>query len=98
LFTAQQPFSLKVSRLSYATAYKSLLEVIKGVSELEGIRFHDLRHTFGTQRVGLMGIDELRALMGHETIQMTLRYSKVTSRRAEEVAQRAFEKIPNYGQ
>lgn len=98
LFTAQQPFSLKVSRLSYATAYKSLLEVIKGVSELEGIRFHDLRHTFGTERVGLMGIDELRALMGHETIQMTLRYSKVTSRRAEEVAQRAFEKIPNYGQ
>lgn len=98
LFTAQQPFTLKVSRLSYATAYKSLLEVIKGVSELEGIRFHDLRHTFGTERVGLMGIDELRALMGHETIQMTLRYSKVTSRRAEEVAQQAFEKIPNYGQ
>ncbi len=98
LFTAQQPFSLKVSRLSYATAYKSLLEVIKGVNELEGIRFHDLRHTFGTERVGLMGIDELRALMGHETIQMTLRYSKVTSRRAEEVAQKAFEKIPNYVQ
>ncbi|MEH1989107.1 MULTISPECIES: hypothetical protein [unclassified Nostoc] len=45
-----------------------------------------------------MGIDELRALMGHETIQMTLRYSKVTSRRAKKVAQRAFEKIPNYGQ
>lgn len=98
LFTAQQPFTKKVSRLSYATAYKSLLEVIKGVSELEGIRFHDLRHTFGTERVGLMGIDELRALMGHETIQMTLRYSKVTSRRAEEVAQKAFDKIPNYGQ
>jgi integrase/recombinase XerD len=96
LFTAQQPFTNIVSRLSYATAYKSLLEVIKGVSELEGIRFHDLRHTFGTERVGLMGIDELRALMG-QTIQMTLRYSKVTSRRAEEVAQRAFEKIPNYG-
>ncbi|MEH1915427.1 tyrosine-type recombinase/integrase [Nostoc sp.] len=71
---------------------------IKGVSELEGIRFHDLRHTFGTKRVGLMGIDELRALMGHETIQMTLRYSKVTSRRAEKIAQRVFEKIPNYGQ
>jgi integrase/recombinase XerD len=98
LFTAQQPFTLKISRLSYATAYKSLLDVIKGVSELEGIRFHDLRHTFGTERVGLMGIDELRALMGHETIQMTLRYSKVTSRRAEEVAQQAFDKIPNYGQ
>ncbi len=97
LFTAQQPLTLKVSRLSYATAYKSLLEAIKGAPELEEIRFHDLRHTFGTERVGLMGIDELRALMGHETIQMTLRYSKVTSRRAEEVAQEAFNKIPFYG-
>lgn len=37
-----------------------------------------------------MGIDELRALMGHENIQMTLRYSKVTSRRVEEVAQQAL--------
>lgn len=98
LFTAQQPFTNKVSRLSYATAYKSLVEKIKDISELEGMGFHDLRHTFGTERVGLIGIDELRALMGHETIQMTLRYSKVTSRRAEEIAQQAFEKIPVYGQ
>ncbi|MTJ48824.1 tyrosine-type recombinase/integrase [Dolichospermum sp. UHCC 0259] len=97
LFTAQQPFTREVSRLSYATAYKSLVDLIDGTSELQGIRFHDLRHTFGTERVGLMGIDELRALMGHETIQMTLRYSKVTSKRAEEVAQAAFKKIPTYG-
>ncbi len=96
LFTSKQPFTKEVSRLSYATAYKSLLDVIKTLRELQGIRFHDLRHTFGTERVGLMGIDELRALMGHETIQMTLRYSKVTSRHAEEVAQQAFAKIPFY--
>ena len=44
-----------------------------------------------------MGIDELRALMGHENIDMTLRYSKVTSRRAEEVAKIAFSQIPTYG-
>lgn len=43
-----------------------------------------------------MGIDELRALMGHSTIQMTLRYSKVTSLRAEKVAQQAFIEIPTY--
>lgn len=59
--------------------------------------FHQLRHSFGTERVGLMGIDELRALMGHENIEMTLRYSKVTSRRAEEVAKIAFSQIQNYG-
>ena len=97
LFTAQQPFTTKVSRLSYATAYKSLVERINGIPELSGVCFHQLRHCFGTERVGLISIDELRALMGHEDIQMTLRYSKVTSRRAEEVAQQAFDKIPTYG-
>ena len=45
-----------------------------------------------------MGVEELRALMGHEKIQTTLRYSKVTSQRAQEVAQLAFEKIPPLGQ
>jgi integrase/recombinase XerD len=36
--------------------------------------------------------------MGHEKIQTTLRYSKVTSQRAEEIAQLAFTKIRNYGE
>ena len=45
-----------------------------------------------------MGIEELRALMGHEKIQTTLRYSKITSQRAREVALSAFEKIPPLGQ
>ena len=40
-----------------------------------------------------MGIEELRALMGHENIQTTLKYSKVTSQRAEQVAQLAFERL-----
>ena len=57
---------------------------------LQGIRIHDLRHTFATERVGLMGIEELRALMGHQNIQTTLRYQKVTSGRAEAAAQNAF--------
>ncbi|RUS92309.1 hypothetical protein DSM106972_099500 [Dulcicalothrix desertica PCC 7102] len=98
LFTAQQQFTNKVSRLSYAAAYKSLVKLIDDIPELSGVCFHQLRHFFGTERVGLVSIDELRALMGHEDIQMTLRYSKVTSRRAEEVAQQAFNQIPIYGQ
>jgi len=52
-----------------------------------------LRHTFATERVGMMGIEELRALMGHENIQTTLRYQKVTSKRAESVAKQALEKL-----
>ena len=56
-------------------------------------RIHDLRHTFATERVGLMGIEELRALLGHQNIQTTLRYQKVTSARAQKVAKYALRVI-----
>jgi integrase/recombinase XerD len=90
LFTAQQPFTREVSRMSYRTAHQCWTDLIVQSLELEGIRMHDLRHTFATERVGLMGIEELRALMGHQNIQTTLRYQKVTSHRAETVAQTAL--------
>ena len=96
LFTAQQPKTLTVSRLSYRMAHKSWISQIGNNPSLQGIRLHDLRHTFATERVGLMGIEELRALMGHESIQTTLRYQKVTSQRAEEIAQIAFKNLPNF--
>lgn len=90
LLTAQQPFTKKVTRLSYSAAYKDWTNLIHQSQELTGFRLHDLRHTFATERVGLMGIEELRALMGHTNIQTTLRYQKVTSSRAEEVAKQAL--------
>lgn len=93
LFTAEQPFTHAHSRLSYPAAYQSWTRLLSSEIQLQGIRFHDLRHTFATERVGLMGIEELRALMGHENIQTTLKYSKVTSQRAEQVAQLAFERL-----
>lgn len=37
-----------------------------------------------------MSLEELRALMGHQNIQTTLRYQKVTSSRAELVAKQAL--------
>ena len=42
-----------------------------------------------------MGIEELRALMGHEDLETTLRYQKVTSSRAKEVAKKALENLLN---
>ena len=95
LFTAQQPIASNVSRLSYRTVHQNWRRVIAGVPALEGVRLHDLRHTFATERVGLMGIEELRALMGHESIMTTLRYQKVTSARAETVAQSALKELAN---
>lgn len=74
LFTAQQPFSKEISRLSYRTAYRDWNHIVDKSQQLQGFRLHDLRHTFAIERVGLMGIEELSALMGYETIQTTLRY------------------------
>jgi integrase/recombinase XerD len=93
LFTAQQPVTKVVSRISYRTVHEYWRKLISIYPELVGVRIHDLRHTFATERVGLMGIEELRALMGHENIQTTLRYQKVTSARAEEVARQALNSL-----
>lgn len=90
LFTAQQPVTKITSRVSYRTIHEDWRNLISIYPELIQVRIHDLRHTFATERVGLMGIEELRALMGHEDIETTLRYQKVTSDRAEEVAFKAF--------
>ena len=95
LFTAQQPIACSVGRPSYRTVHQNWRRLIADVPELERARLHDLRHTFATERVGLMGIEELRALMGHESILTTLRYQKVTSARAETVAQNALKKLVN---
>lgn len=90
LFTARQPQTGIVSRLSYTTVYKAWKQLTLTIPSLHNSRIHDLRHTFATERVGLMGIEELRALLGHQNIQTTLRYQKVTSARAQEVAKYAL--------
>lgn len=98
LFTAQHPVTLKVSRISYHTLHEHWRKITKNYPELNGIRIHDLRHTFACERVGLVSLEELRALMGHESIQTTLRYQKVTSQKAESAARRAFDVLINTGQ
>lgn len=90
LFTARNPLTNEVTRLSYRRVHRIWCDLVAQSSQLTGARLHDLRHTFATERVGLMSLEELRALMGHEKIQTTLRYQKVTSSRAEEVAQKAL--------
>ncbi len=93
LFTAQKPVTKLVTRLSYRTAHRDWTNLIESAPELDEIRMHDLRHTFATERVGLMSIEELRALMGHTNMATTLRYQKVTSERAEIVAQAALDRL-----
>lgn len=95
LFTAKHPITNHITRLSYSRVYTLWKKLTNQNSLLKGIRLHDLRHTFATERVGLMGIEELRALMGHSNIQTTLKYQKVTSSRAEEVAKNALQILTN---
>jgi integrase len=50
--------------------YKLALEA----AALRPLRFHDLRHTFGTRMIGLADIRRVQEWMGHADIQTTMRY------------------------
>jgi integrase len=57
-------------------------------ADLRRLRFHDLRHTFGTRMVGHVDLLELREMMGHGSITTTERYLhyKLRQEPAEKVA------------
>lgn len=93
LFTERGKRFNDVRPLSYATAWRDLREVTEGYRSLHGIRFHDLRHTFATERARILPLEVLRALMGHEKIQTTLIYQKITSQVARESAQEAIQRL-----
>lgn len=50
--------------------YKTAL----GVAGLRPLRFHDLRHTFGTRMIATADIRRVQEWMGHADIQTTMRY------------------------
>ena len=68
------------------TAYKNACER----AGIKNLRFHDLRHTFATRLV-LSGVDlaSVSKLLGHSSIQMTMRYSHPTP----EALRRAVSKL-----
>ena len=50
--------------------YKAALEE----ASLRSLRFHDLRHTFGTRMIAKADIRRVQEWMGHADIQTTMRY------------------------
>jgi excisionase family DNA binding protein len=52
------------------------------ISEIEGLRFHDLRHTFATRLIERgIDIETVRDLCGHSSIKVTERYVHTTDER-----------------
>jgi integrase/recombinase XerD len=93
LFTERMKSTHLVRRLSYQTAHRDLRDVTSRHKVLKDVRFHDLRHTFATERARIVPIEVLRALLGHEKIQTTLIYQKITSQVARESAMLALKQI-----
>lgn len=62
----------------YGHVRKSFFTALKKVGIIN-FRFHDLRHTFASQLV-MSGVDlnTVRELLGHKSIEMTLRYSHLS--------------------
>jgi integrase len=58
---------------------------------LRSLRFHDLRHTFGTRMIAHADIRRVQEWMGHADIQTTMRYLHYAPRREDaELVARAF--------
>jgi integrase/recombinase XerD len=93
LFTERRAYRNTVCALSYHTAYRELREATGVYLTLKGVRFHDLRHTFATERAQLVPLEVLRALLGHESIQTTLLYQKITSQVVGAAARAALQKL-----
>ena len=62
---------------------------VRNLAGIEGVRIHDLRHTFASQ-AAMQGIPlpVVARLLGHAQVQMTLRYAHVSDRDVEVAAER----------
>jgi integrase len=56
------------------SALRRRYKVALAAAALRPLRFHDLRHTFGTRMIALADIRRVQEWMGHADIQTTMKY------------------------
>jgi integrase len=56
------------------SALRRRYKVALGAAGLRALRFHDLRHTFGTRMIAKADIRRVQEWMGHADVQTTMRY------------------------
>jgi site-specific recombinase XerD len=81
--------------LSYATARDAMLKALDraGLSD-KGYSLHHLRHTFATDMLNAgMRLEVLQQILGHQEIEMTLRYAKMTDLTREHEYFKAMDRI-----
>ena len=66
--------------ISYVTAWNAMRNILAraGLSD-KGYSLHSLRHTFATDMLNAgMRLEVLQQLLGHQEIEMTMRYARIT--------------------
>jgi len=78
--------------LSYVAAWSAMRKTLERAGLLDkGYSLHSLRHTFATDMINAgMRIEVLQQILGHQDIEMTLRYARLSDRRREEDYYRAM--------
>lgn len=83
------------SNLSYTAAWSVMRKTLDraGLSD-KGYSLHSLRHTFATDMLnGGMRIEVLQRLLGHQEIEMTMRYARMTDQTREHEYFKAMDRI-----
>ena len=85
--------------LSYVAAWNAMRKTLERAGLLgKGYSLHSLRHTFATEMINAgMRVEVLQQILGHQDIEMTLRYARLSDQRREEDYYRAMAVIERGG-
>ena len=86
--------------LNYVSAWNAMRKALERADLLDkGYSPHSLRHTFATEMINAgMRVEVLQQILGHQDIEMTLRYARLSDKRREEDYYRAMMVIQGGGE